>query len=60
MKRLISILIAAMLLVGLFASAAAATPGEKVYRTYMSADCPTLNAHDSVESTIQTPYDYCS
>ena len=60
MKRLVSVLIAAMLLVGLFASAAAATTGEKVYRTYMSADCPTLNAHDSVESTLQTPYDYCS
>lgn len=32
----------------------------KVYRTYLSSDCPILNAHDSVESTLQTPYNYCS
>ncbi len=39
---------------------ASAEPEEKVYRTYMSDDCPTLNAHDSVETQLQTPYNYCS
>ncbi|NLG26242.1 MAG: ABC transporter substrate-binding protein, partial [Clostridiales bacterium] len=33
---------------------------EKVHRTYMGSDCPILNGHDSVESTLQTPHDYCS
>lgn len=33
---------------------------EKVYHTYMGADCPILNGHDSVESQLQTPHDYCS
>ena len=32
----------------------------KVYRTYMTADCPTLNGHDSVDGKLQTPHDYCS
>lgn len=36
------------------------TAAEKVHRTYMSSDCPILNGHDSVESTLQTPHDYCS
>ena len=37
-----------------------AAPAEKVYRTYLGDDCPILNGHDSVESMLQTPHDYCS
>jgi len=33
---------------------------EKVFYTYMSADCPTLNNQDCVDGALQTPYDYCS
>jgi len=32
----------------------------KVYRTYLTVECPILNGHDSVESALQTPHDYCS
>ena len=43
---------------------AAEAPAEekalKVYRTYMTGDCPTLNGHDSVDGRLQTPHDYCS
>ena len=37
-----------------------ATAAEKVYRTYLSSDCPILNGHDSVEGSLQTPHNYCS
>jgi oligopeptide transport system substrate-binding protein len=33
---------------------------EKVFRTYITVECPILNGHDSVESVLQTPHDYCS
>lgn len=33
---------------------------KKVYRTYLSTECPILNGHDSVESVLQTPHNYCS
>lgn len=36
------------------------TTTEKVYRTYMGTDCPIMNGHDSVETSLQTPHDYCS
>ncbi|NMA93307.1 MAG: hypothetical protein GX975_01450 [Clostridiales bacterium] len=35
-------------------------PFEKIYRTYLTADCPVLNGHDCVEMVVQTPHDYCS
>lgn len=41
-----------------YASAASTT--EKVYRTYLTAECPILNGQNSVESTLQTPHEYCS
>lgn len=31
---------------------------EKVYRTYMSDDCSTLNAHDNVNTNVSTTYTY--
>lgn len=37
-----------------------ATATEKVYRTYMTSDCSTLNAHNNVDSNVSTPYAYCS
>lgn len=33
---------------------------EKTYHTYMTSDCPILNGHDSVETSLQTPHNYCS
>lgn len=60
MKRPVAILLSLALILGAAATALAAPETEKVYRTYMSADCPILNGHDSVESTLQTPHDYCS
>lgn len=59
MKKLFTILLAVVLVLG-SVSLASAEAGEKVYRTYMSSDCPILNGHDSVESSLQTPHDYCS
>ena len=42
-------------------TAPAAAEGEgKVYRTYLTADCPILNGHDSVEISLQTTHNYCS
>ncbi len=35
-------------------------PVEKIYRTYLDMECPMLNGHDSVESVLQTPHNYCS
>ena len=61
MKRLVTILVAAVLVLGVSTAVIADTVKvEKVYRTYMSADCPILNGHDSVETMLQTPHDYCS
>lgn len=33
---------------------------EKVYRTSLSADIATLNAHNNTNTNVQTVYDYCS
>ena len=33
---------------------------EKIYRTYMSADCAMLNGHDDTATAVQTPYDFCN
>ncbi len=61
MKRHVAILLTVMLLLGSAATTFAAAPDtENVYRTYMGMDCPILNGHDSVESALQTPHDYCS
>lgn len=57
LKRLVPAGLALMLsLVFLFAATASA---EKVYHTYMSDDCPVLNGHDSVETSLDTPITYC-
>lgn len=34
--------------------------GQKIYRTYLTDECPILNGHNSVETQLQTPHDYCS
>ena len=52
--------LAAMLLFVLLCLLASAAGAEKVYRTYMTTDCPILNGHDSVETQLQTPHNYCS
>lgn len=60
MKKLISlVLIIALAICCLTITAAAESEG-KVYRTYMSSDCPILNGHDSVETSLDTPIGYCS
>jgi len=32
----------------------------KVYRTYLTTECPMLNGHDATDTQLQTPHDYCS
>lgn len=62
--RLTTLLLAMLLVTSVLAasgpSAAAANEGQKVYLTYETAECSTLNAHDDVNVELQTPYDYCS
>ncbi len=55
MKRLLTIALAMMLVMTLVASASA----EKVFRTYLTEDCPTLNGQNSVQSSVNTPSTYC-
>ncbi len=35
------------------------TASEKVYRTYLTADIPLMNAHDYTDTSIETPIFYC-
>ncbi|MDO4799115.1 MAG: ABC transporter substrate-binding protein [Bacillota bacterium] len=38
----------------------AGTPTAKVYKTYMSSDCASLNFLDNVDSNAETPSTYCT
>ena len=51
---------AAFLLVAILCLFVSTAGAEKVYRTYLTTDCPILNGHDSVETQLQTPHNYCS
>lgn len=57
MKRMC---MAALLLAAVMCLLASSAGAEKVYRTYLTTDCPILNGHDSVETQLQTPHNYCS
>ncbi len=61
LRRLVSLLASAALLLTCFSAASAeGTTAEKVYHTYMKSDSPVLSAHDSVETSVETPLLYCS
>lgn len=61
LKKLLSMgLAVALALTCLLIVPASAEGTEKVYRTYMATDCPILNGHDSVETSLDTPISYCS
>lgn len=61
LRRLVSLIASAALLLTCFSAAGAeGETAEKVYRTYMTSDSPVLNAHDSVETSLETPLSYCS
>ncbi len=34
--------------------------GQKIYRTYLSADAAMLNGHDTPNTQVQTPFDWCN
>ena len=53
MKRMC---MAALLLAAVMCLLASSAGAEKVYRTYLTTDCPILNGHDSVETQLQTPH----
>ena len=55
MKKLLPI----MLLLALCLCVVAHAGAEKVLQTYMKNDTPTLNGHNSVETTLDTPIGYC-
>ncbi|MGN0777317.1 MAG: ABC transporter substrate-binding protein [Candidatus Ventricola sp.] len=57
MKKLCT---AALLLAAILCLTVSSAGAEKVYRTYLTDDCPILNGHDSVETQLQTPHNYCS
>lgn len=59
MKKLLSILLVMMMVACSFAFTANAE-GEKVYHTYLKVDTPTLNVHNSVETSLDVPTDYCN
>ena len=55
MKKLIPLVLVLMLTLCVCASANA----EKVLHTYLTSDTPTLNGHNSVETSLDTPIGYC-
>lgn len=59
MKKLLSVLLVAMMVACCFAATSGAE-GEKVYHTYIKVDTPTLNVHNSVETSLDIPTDYCN
>lgn len=64
MTRTVALLLAAIMMVT-FLGACSGKPQQqadtaKVFRTYLTTECPILNGHDSVESSLQVPHDYCS
>ena len=55
MKKLLPL----MLLLALCLCVVAHAGAEKVLQTYMKSDTPTLNGHNSVETSLDTPISYC-
>ncbi len=63
MRKRLALLLASLLVMSVLGACKGAAPPEgelKVYQTYLTVECPILNGHDSVESSLQTPHDYCS
>ncbi len=59
MKKLTSLFLALLLVLTCVQVMASAEGGAKVYRSYMGTDCPTLNAQNSVQTSLDTPTSYC-
>ena len=63
-RRSVALIVAVIMMATLLAACGGKTtqqePELKVFRTYLTSDCPILNGHDSVESSLQVPHDYCS
>ena len=59
MKKFLSLVLALLLAVSCLPVMAGAE-GNKVYHTYIKADTPTLNVHNSVETSLDVPTDYCN
>ena len=55
MKKLTSLFLALLLVLTCVQVMASAEGGAKVYRSYMGTDCPTLNAQNSVQTSLDTP-----
>ena len=55
MKKLILLALVLMLALCVASSANA----EKAFHTYLTADTPILNGHNSVETSLDTPIGYC-
>ncbi len=61
MKKLLSLVMTVAVALSWALSIPAVAESEgKVYRTYLTSDCPILNGHDSVEISLDTPIGYCS
>lgn len=65
MRKKIALLLAALMMLSLLSACGKeetepTTTEPKVYRTYMTAEANILNGHDSVQTTVQVPHDYCS
>ena len=58
MKKLIVLVLALTLCISCLMVAGASA--EKVYRTYLTTDCPTLYGGNTVQSQVNTPTEYCS
>ena len=59
MKKLTSLFLALLLVLTCVQVMASAEGGAKVYRSYMGTDCPTLNAQNSVQTSLDTTTSYC-
>ena len=55
MKKSMALALFVLLIFSLCAVATA----EKVFYTYLTQDCPTLNGQNSVQSSVNTPATYC-
>lgn len=59
MKKVLTLALVLALCLSCVALSASAD-GEKVYRSYLGSDCPTLYGGNTVQSTSNTVNDYCS
>ena len=59
MKKLTALCLVLALCLSAMTFASAEATGTKVYKTYMGSDTPILNAHNSVETSLDTPTSYC-